>query len=106
MYLGQVVEVGSVAQVFETPRHPYARALLDAHLYPDPTDRRVDSVQTEALKGEIPSPVDLPKGCYLAGRCPHATDRCRAEPQALVPLADGRETRCWRVAEGDLEESA
>jgi oligopeptide/dipeptide ABC transporter ATP-binding protein len=104
MYLGQIVELGTVEQVFATPRHPYARALLSSHLFPDPAERRVDREVAEALSGEIPSPVDLPKGCYLAGRCAHATPRCAAEPQSLQRLPDGRLSRCWRVAEGELEE--
>ncbi|NKB26134.1 MAG: dipeptide ABC transporter ATP-binding protein [Rhodobacteraceae bacterium] len=103
MYLGQVVEVGTVDQIFNYPRHPYARALLASHLFPDPGDRRVDRQELSALSGEIPSPVDLPKGCYLAGRCPHALDQCHAEPQKLVALDDGRMSRCWRVAAGDPE---
>ena len=106
MYLGQIVELGTVAQVFEDPKHPYASALLSAHLFPDPSDRRVDRPPADALEGEIPSPVDLPKGCYLASRCVHALDRCRSEPQQLTPLPDGRTVRCWRVAEGNLEDDA
>jgi oligopeptide/dipeptide ABC transporter ATP-binding protein len=106
MYLGQVVETGTVRQVFEAPLHPYARALLAAHLAPDPARRRVDGVPADALAGEIPSPIDLPRGCYLAGRCPHATDRCRAEPQPLVALGDGREVRCGRVARGEIGTAA
>ncbi len=106
MYLGQIVEVGRVGQVFEDPQHPYARALLSAHLFPDPTRRRVDQDVPESLSGEIPSPVDLPRGCYLAGRCPFAVDRCRSEAQPLVALEDGRQVRCWRVIEGDLEGAA
>lgn len=103
MYLGQVVEVGTVDQIFNAPRHPYARALLSSHLFPDPSHRRVDHREPDALSGEIPSPVDLPKGCYLAGRCPHVTDRCQAEPQTLEKLDDGRLSRCWRVTAGELE---
>jgi oligopeptide/dipeptide ABC transporter ATP-binding protein len=103
MYLGQVVEIGTVDQIFNAPRHPYARALLSSHLFPDPTDRRVDRREPDSLEGEIPSPVDLPKGCYLAGRCHYATDRCAGEAQVLEPLDDGRMSRCWRVASGDLE---
>jgi oligopeptide/dipeptide ABC transporter ATP-binding protein len=103
MYLGQIVETGTVDQIFNDPKHPYARALLASHLFPDPTHRRVDHRKPDALSGEIPSPVDLPIGCYLASRCGYAKDRCRAEPQRLVPLDDGRHTRCWRVVEGELD---
>ena len=106
MYLGQIVEVGTVDQVFNSPQHPYARALLASHLFPDPTRRRVDSPPEDALEGEIPSPVDLPKGCYLAGRCSHAVNRCHAEPQILESLPDGRLTRCWRSTAGELQTAA
>jgi oligopeptide/dipeptide ABC transporter ATP-binding protein len=86
--------------VFEDPQHPYTQALLSATLPADPTghpDRVV-------LSGEIPSPIDLPQGCYLASRCPYVRDRCRTEPQVLRPLegAAGHRARCWRVVEGDL----
>lgn len=103
MYLGQIVEVGDVGQVFERPRHPYSQALLAAHLFPDPGERRAGREVAERLSGEIPSPVDLPPGCYLAGRCPHAVDRCRTERQELADIGDGRQVRCWRVVEGDLQ---
>jgi oligopeptide/dipeptide ABC transporter ATP-binding protein len=105
MYLGQIVEAGTVEQVFARPRHPYARALLSAHLTPDPAHRRVDRRNDEQLQGEIPSPIDLPAGCYLASRCPHVLPRCQREPQNLEPLADGRAVRCWRVAAGELAEA-
>ena len=102
MYLGQIVEEGTVEQVFSTPMHPYSRALLSAHLFPDPTQRRVDHPVPAALQGEIPSPIDVPKGCYLASRCPHVTDACRATPQILQPLADGRQVRCMRVVNHEI----
>ncbi|RZK96597.1 MAG: ABC transporter ATP-binding protein, partial [Methylobacterium sp.] len=70
MYMGQIVELGTREQVFEAPRHPYARALLAAHLAPDPAARRIDRPPGQRLAGEIPSPIDLPAGCYLASRCP------------------------------------
>jgi peptide/nickel transport system ATP-binding protein len=98
MYLGQIVELGTRAQIFEQPRHPYSKALLAAHLVADPSRRRVDRPQEEALVGESPSPIDLPPGCFLAGRCPRAEASCRAERQELALLADGRSLRCGRVA--------
>jgi oligopeptide/dipeptide ABC transporter ATP-binding protein len=98
MYLGQVVEIGTREQIFTDPRHPYARALLSAHLAPDPTQRRVDRVPVAALAGEIPSPVDLPAGCYLAGRCPDVQPACRTTPQPLYDLSLGRAVRCTPAA--------
>jgi oligopeptide/dipeptide ABC transporter ATP-binding protein len=93
MYLGQVVEMGTREQVFDRPVHPYSRALLAAHLVPDPGRRQIEQAPPR-LSGEIPSPIDLPKGCYLAGRCPVARASCRMTPQPLVTMADGRQVRC------------
>jgi oligopeptide/dipeptide ABC transporter ATP-binding protein len=98
MYLGQVVEEGTVEQVFSAPQHPYSRALLSAHLFPDPERRRVDQGLPPALTGEIPSPIDLPRGCYLASRCPHVGPAC-AGPQTLRDQGSGRTVRCARVGE-------
>ena len=102
MYLGQIVELGAKDQIFDTPQHPYARALLAAHLFPDVIGRRVDTERRDTLAGEVPSPIDLPQGCYLYGRCAQQKDRCHTEVQHLSPLEDGRSVRCWRVAEGEI----
>jgi oligopeptide/dipeptide ABC transporter ATP-binding protein len=103
MYLGQIVEIGTTKQIFETPAHPYAQALLSAHLEPDPTRRRRDRTDIDRLEGEIPSPIDLPRGCYLASRCRHVADACRITPQKLQPFRDGRSVRCMRVIAGEVE---
>lgn len=102
MYLGQIVEVGTKEQVFGTPRHPYSKALLSSHLFPDLDHRRVERKERMSLKGEIPSPINLPKGCYLYGRCPSQVDRCREMPQTLAALPDARKVRCWRVEAGEI----
>jgi len=102
MYLSQIVEQGDRDQIFSHPRHPYTRALLAAHLDTDPTRRRPDHPPAIRLEGEIPSPVDLPPGCYLAGRCPVALPRCASEKQDLRVFETGRLVRCWRASEPDL----
>lgn len=81
MYLGAVVEILPTADA--APRHPYTRALIDSGFVPDPARRRAIA----PLSGEIPSPFDLPPGCAFAGRCPRATDRCRAERPTLDATA-------------------
>lgn len=98
MYLSQIVEFGSVKQVFDAPMHPYSRALLSSALPANPKMKRSSYI----LEGEIPSPVNLPSGCYLASRCPEVRPQCRERRQELQTLADGRQLRCWRVASGDI----
>ena len=104
MYLGQIVEIGTKEQVFSHPAHPYTQALIGAHLFPDLSTRRVDSPPRPMLEGEIPSPINLPAGCYLAGRCPQRVPRCDTMKQVLSELPDGRQVRCWRVVAGELAE--
>lgn len=74
MYLGQIVEIGSTAEVFESPRHPYTRALLDSA----PTLETLGKLP-DPLPGEIPDPREKIQGCKFAGRCPFVTDRCLTE---------------------------
>jgi oligopeptide/dipeptide ABC transporter ATP-binding protein len=76
MYLGQLVEVGTAAAIYEQPAHPYTRALLSAIPQPDPLRRS----QRIVLEGDVPSPEDPPPGCPFHPRCPQAMDRCRTEP--------------------------
>ncbi len=89
MYLGRVVESAPSAELFDTPNHPYTRALLAGAPKLD-ARRRV----YEPVKGEIPSPLDPPGGCHFHPRCPHATARCREEAPALREIAPGRHAAC------------
>ncbi len=92
MYLGRLVETAPTAALFATPRHPYARALLDAVPAPE-VERRPRIV----LEGDPPNPMDPPPGCHFHPRCPFATERCRAEAPALE-VEDGHAVAChhWR----------
>lgn len=87
MYLGRIVESGPTQEILRAPAHPYTRGLLQA--FP-----RFDQPLCAPLRGEIPSPVDLPPGCRFAGRCPRADDACRAAEPALVAAAGRRELAC------------
>ena len=102
MYLGQIVELGQKADVYTSPRHPYTQALLAAVLHPDPRQRLTRQGRGAELTGEIPSPIDLPTGCYLASRCKYVTGRCTAERQELIQIDTSTVVRCWRA--GDLNE--
>jgi len=88
MYLGIAVEHGSKDAVFDKPLHPYTRALLAAT--PSLGGKRPER---HMVKGEVPSPLDTPKGCVFAARCPFVTDLCRAERPPLRPVA-GRLVAC------------
>jgi ABC-type dipeptide/oligopeptide/nickel transport system ATPase component len=81
MYLGRIVELADADEIYEQPLHPYTRALLSAIPRPNPGGRRERIV----LQGDVPSPINPPSGCPFHPRCPHATDRCRAELPALRP---------------------
>lgn len=94
MYLSQLIEIGTSEQVFEEPQHPYSRSLLSAVLYPDPRIKRSKSYE---LTGEIPSPIHLPKGCYLASRCAVSEPRCEESMPPLTDLGDGHKVACFRV---------
>ncbi len=84
MYLGQLVEVGGAAEVFERPLHPYTKALIRAVPVPDPR-RRTDK---ELPKGEIPDAVRPPAGCRFHPRCPEALPECGWEPRDLRDLIE------------------
>ena len=98
MYLGQVVEIGARAALFDNPRHPYTQALLASVPVPDPRIERHRA--STALVGELPSPLDPPSGCAFRTRCPIAQDRC-AQSNPVLAFKGGSEgsgqtqAACW-----------
>ena len=100
MYLGRLVEVGDVGEVFDHPEHPYTQSLLSAIPIPDPGKERAR--HRVLLEGDLPSPADPPSGCHFHTRCPlyktlEESDRirCRTESPMIGEIADERQSACW-----------
>jgi len=94
MYLGKLVEISPVADLYKSPLHPYSVALLSASPPPSPRSRNRERVR---LAGDPPSLINPPPGCRLNPRCPYAFDRCRVEEPKLVECAHGHLVACHRV---------
>jgi oligopeptide/dipeptide ABC transporter ATP-binding protein len=90
MYLGEIVESGSAAEIFTHPLHPYTQALLSAALPTRPGEARAEIL----LGGEVPSPLHPPAGCRFHPRCPFASDRCASETPQLRALAPQHQAAC------------
>jgi len=93
MYVGKIVETGPAAAIFETPLHPYTKALLAAVPEADPT--RPPPRLT--LKGEVSTPIDPPPGCRLCGRCPRELPVCAEIAPPLADLGGGRQVACHNL---------
>ncbi|WP_405988678.1 ABC transporter ATP-binding protein [Streptomyces sp. NBC_00986] len=93
MYLGSIVEMAPAQQLFEAPQHPYSMALLSSVL--EPGDGTGPGEQI-VLKGELPSPTDIPTGCPFSSRCWLADDHCRSERPALTEQTPGHLTACHK----------
>lgn len=92
MYLGKVVEITAADRLYEQPAHPYTQALLSAIPIPDPhVEAKKERIK---MGGEIPSPVDPPKGCRFQNRCKYATERCREEEPALRLIGEDHYVAC------------
>ncbi|MFO7878265.1 MAG: ATP-binding cassette domain-containing protein [Desulfovermiculus sp.] len=95
MYLGTICELADTADLFASPRHPYTQALLSA--IPRLGKKRKGHVK---LHGEVPTPINLPRGCVFHRRCRFARDICGQEFPELIAQADGRLVACHGVREG------
>jgi peptide/nickel transport system ATP-binding protein len=90
MYLGKIVEVAHKRQIFAAPQHPYTKALLSAVPVPEPGAARKRII----LKGDVPSPINPPKGCRFHTRCPYVFDRCRVDEPVLKLTEAGSSAAC------------
>ena len=97
MYLGRLVEVADAKTLFERPRHPYTRMLIDAI-----PDLEMSGKSRTPVAGEVPSPLTPPPGCAFNPRCPHANERCRTERPVPLELPGGRIAACHAVQEGRI----
>ena len=86
MYLGSIVEVGKADDVYFKPKHPYTEILVGSNPEPDPKVERGRTSTT--IRGEIPSPVNVPAGCRFANRCPKVEENCKRVTPQLIPLKD------------------
>ena len=100
MYMGRVVEFGSLEDVFDRTSHPYTQALLRSV----PVLGLADDQKLETIPGATPNPADLKDGCEFADRCPYATDACRQKNIPMFELAPGHRVRCLRYSEYPIVE--
>jgi len=101
MYLGRIVELASTQELYDSPRHPYTRALLASLPLADPHKRG----HIQPLEGDVPSPRNPPSGCHFHTRCPYVVPHCKVEAPKLLALRDkpSRSVACHRVHAGEIE---
>lgn len=95
MYLGRIVEIAESLELYENPLHPYTKALLSAIPIPNP---KIEKARKRmVLKGEVPSLLNPPLGCYFHPRCDFANQDCRNEIPPLREVHEGHQVACFRV---------
>jgi len=93
MYLGKLVEIADKNNLYNNPMHPYTKALLSAIPVADPTRKKKRII----LNGDIPSPIDAPKGCPFSTRCPEVMDICKNKMPELIKLSDSHSAACHLI---------
>ena len=99
MYLGKIMETGTVEEIFKEPAHPYTQGLLASmpSLFSQP------KTHLQSLRGVVPELAMVPKGCVFADRCPHVMPKCDETPPVVELRAD-HSTACWLYADGGESE--
>jgi len=95
MYLGRIIEVGKADVLYRDAKHPYTKALITAIPTPDPEINKTKTV----LEGDVPSPINPPKGCAFHPRCPIAEDICKKDIPRLINLNQEHSVACHLVAD-------
>ena len=95
MYLGSVVELATSDELYANTLHPYSRALLSAVPIPDP--EKEAQKQRQIIEGDVPSPINKPKGCAFSSRCPMACDACKQSVPPLREITPGHFVACHLV---------
>ena len=90
MYLGDIVEIGTVEDIFNNPKHPYTKALLNA--VPDIQNEKKEKI---LLQGELPSPANLPSGCKFHTRCPYVMQKCKESIPCNIKISETHYTKCF-----------
>ncbi|HRH46316.1 MAG TPA: ATP-binding cassette domain-containing protein [Pyrinomonadaceae bacterium] len=96
MYLGKIVELSDAKEIYKEPLHPYSKALISAVPVPDP---EIESTRERIiLKGDVPSPINPPRGCRFHTRCPYVVPKCKLEEPQLVEIKPKHFVACSRIS--------
>ena len=96
MYLGKIVELSDAKEIYKEPLHPYSKALISAVPVPDP---EIEAKRERIiLKGDVPSPINPPRGCHFHTRCPYAEPKCKLETPPLVEIKPRHYVACIRIS--------